>query len=70
MINIQICWASEKKAKHRQQAAAEKQTADKMLTFILAAEIIKCLFEAKTFTFSYLYLLVLWFRPHECLLLT
>ena len=39
VLNIPICWASEKKAKHRQQAAAEKQTADNMLTFILAAEI-------------------------------
>ena len=38
-INIPICWASEKKAKHWQQAAAETQTADNMLTFILAAEI-------------------------------
>ena len=55
VLNIPICWASEKKAKHRQQAAAEKQTADNMLlTFILAAEMRKCLFEAKTFTFSYL----------------
>ena len=39
VINIPICWASEKKTKHRQQAAAEKQTADNTLTFILAAEI-------------------------------
>ena len=39
VVNIPICWASEKKAKNRQQAAAEKQTADNMLTVILAAEI-------------------------------
>ena len=38
-MNIPSCWASEKKAKQRKQAVAEKQTADNMLTFILAANI-------------------------------